>query len=172
MESYFHGASSGLDPLISYCRQALKINSDKTIVPVEFPKSSASFFLIDTGLPRKTEPFVQLFLSKCADDYYNERIADELNPYVDDAITAYLGARETELLTLVHSISYFQYRYFKEMIPDKFLKVWLDGLASPLYKLKLCGGGGGGFILGYSLDRSLAFQKLSAQQYRLIPLDM
>ncbi len=36
------------------------------------------------------------------------------------------------------------------MIPDVFRSIWLDGLSGDLYKLKLCGAGGGGFILGFT----------------------
>ena len=41
---------------------------------------------------------------------------------------------------------------FKPMIPAAFHKVWEQGLLSNDYYLKLCGSGGGGYILGFTED--------------------
>ena len=38
------------------------------------------------------------------------------------------------------------------MIPDFLQKKWANGLESELYCLKLCGAGGGGFLLGMTSD--------------------
>ena len=38
------------------------------------------------------------------------------------------------------------------MIPNKFDLIWKKGLNSNEYYLKLCGSGGGGYILGFSLN--------------------
>ena len=52
------------------------------------------------------------------------------------------------------SISTFQYQNMQEMIPKLFQQLWRDGLESDDFSLKLCGAGGGGFILGLTKDMS------------------
>ena len=38
------------------------------------------------------------------------------------------------------------------MIPDVFKKLWKQGIDTNSYYLKLCGSGGGGYILGFAKD--------------------
>ena len=66
MESHFHGASSGIDPLISYLNSPIQIIKGKTTkaISVEHPYDGANLFLLNTGRPRRTEPLVNLFLEK------------------------------------------------------------------------------------------------------------
>ena len=40
------------------------------------------------------------------------------------------------------------------MIPQSVVKIWQEGLDSDIYSLKLCGSGGGGYILGFTKDFS------------------
>ncbi len=41
---------------------------------------------------------------------------------------------------------------FQEMIPSNFKKLWTDGIENEDYYLKLCGSGGGGFLIGFTRD--------------------
>jgi len=43
-------------------------------------------------------------------------------------------------------------KHFKPMIPDSFHHLWKQGIESNDYYLKLCGSGGGGYILGFTED--------------------
>jgi len=54
---------------------------------------------------------------------------------------------------------------FKPMIPVAFHKVWEHGINTNDYYLKLCGSGGGGYILGFTEDYEKAKEKL--QDYKL-----
>ena len=54
------------------------------------------------------------------------------------------------------------------MIPPDFKKIWRYGLDSNDYKLKLCGAGGGGFILGITKDFEKT--KIILSGYNLIRL--
>ena len=38
------------------------------------------------------------------------------------------------------------------MIPDSFHQLWQQGIDTNDYYLKLCGSGGGGYILGFTKD--------------------
>lgn len=177
LESFFHGSSSGTDPLICFLEKIILLESSEKIEQVNIQKKNdldknnqGQFFLLDTKIPRKTGPFVNLFLEKCTDDYYFTRIESELNPLVDEAITSFLNQNRQSLFETIHEIGHFQFKYFLEMIPNDFRTIWLDGLANNLYKLKLCGAGGGGFLLGMTFD----FKKTqeTIKHYNLIPINI
>lgn len=151
IESCFHGSSSGVDPLVSFLNQSILFHSKTKLEIVDVnDEHLKQLFLIDTGMARQTEPLVQLFLNKCQDDIYQKRLGAELIPLVEDGINAFLKNKPNELLDLIHHISYFQFKYFSEMIPTDFRTAWLDCLNSDHSKLKLCGAGGGGCILGFT----------------------
>lgn len=155
IESCFHGSSSGADPLVAYLNQAVLFHTKTKLEIVDVNELQHKYlFLIDTDIARQTEPLVQLFLEKCKDDIYQQRLLAELIPLVDDAIVAFLKNRPNQLLELIHQISFFQFKYFSEMIPDRFKTIWLDCLNSNHSKLKLCGAGGGGCILGFTNNPS------------------
>jgi len=154
LESFFHGSSSGIDPLISYINKPVLINpNDNKIVQLPISKNSkGAIFLLNTGIERKTEPLVQLFLEKCKDDHFAKICTKELAFFNREAIQYFLKGQWADLLKMVNQISLFQLKYFNEMIPKDFLPVWRKGLDQNLFKLKLCGAGGGGFILGFTED--------------------
>ena len=54
------------------------------------------------------------------------------------------------------------------MIPKLYRQLWKDGIESNAYYLKLCGSGGGGFILGFTEDIDTAQKKLSDYQLDVI----
>ena len=41
---------------------------------------------------------------------------------------------------------------FQEMIPINYKNLWMDGIEKKVYYLKLCGSGGGGFLIGLTTD--------------------
>ena len=170
IESYFHGASSGIDPLVCYLNQALLIQSKSSVKRIDLPQASASasytIFLLDTHMARETEPLVKLFLKKCDNALYNQQLIDQYIPLVHRAIDNFLAAQTENLFEVFHQISAFQIQAFNAMIPSSFQKIWKTGLDQKEYKLKLCGAGGGGFILGISKDFEKTKQLLS--DYNLI----
>jgi mevalonate kinase len=54
---------------------------------------------------------------------------------------------------------------FKPMIPEQFHQIWQNGIETNDYYLKLCGSGGGGYILGFTQDFEKA--KKSLKDYKL-----
>ena len=171
MESYFHGASSGFDPLISFVQKPILVKKDKSLEILSDLKTDAQIFLLDTHQPRKAEALIKLFLDKCEQNAaYNTLIENELVPYIDDAIGAFLQNRTDLLFETVHHISFFQYRFFTEMIPLAYKNVWLEGLANDTFKLKLCGAGGGGFILGFCKNFVKTKKVLSKSGFSVLPI--
>jgi mevalonate kinase len=152
MESYFHGSSSGFDPLISYVRKPVIIRNTK--------------------IQRKAEPLISIFIEKMKMPEYKTLVVNELVPNVDDAIAAYLQNEPNLVFEAVHNISLFQHRFFPEAIPLSFKNIWLEGLAGNDYKLKLCGAGGGGFILGFTKNLSQTKDILAKSGFQIIPLSI
>jgi mevalonate kinase len=54
------------------------------------------------------------------------------------------------------------------MIPKNFQTIWRDGLISEEYYLKLCGAGGGGFLLGMASDLRAAMGSLKPHEIKII----
>ena len=170
MESFFHGASSGFDPLICYIRKPILIKKDTHLAVLEAVKNDISIFLLDTGISRKAENCIQIFTEKSQVPAFKDLVVNDLVPNIDDAIAAFLQNQPTLLFETVHKISFFQYRFFPESIPLSFKNVWLEGLSSNVYKLKLCGSGGGGFILGFCENMEAAQSMLLKSGFKIITI--
>ena len=162
-ESHFHGSSSGTDPLICYLEQPILINPEQGIQIIELhPPDNLQWYLLDTGTTRRTGPWVELFLKK----FDHERIFREqcerlLFPASNGAIEALRAGLGSVLFELFHEISQFQQRYFAEFIPEELHDLWLTGLSGNEFRLKLCGAGGGGFML--ALVRTECAQSFQAK---------
>ncbi len=153
IEGYFHGSSSGTDPLISSLGQPVLLLPGQRARIVGLPaktEDTGHFFLLDTGLSRNTGPLVERFLRKAEDAAFSRAVEEKLKPANEQAITYYLSGTRTRLMPVMKQISELQYEHFREMIPSAFRQAWKDGLEGAPYVLKLCGAGGGGFLLGYS----------------------
>ncbi|MCS6968900.1 MAG: mevalonate kinase [Cytophagales bacterium] len=170
MESHFHGSSSGVDPLICYLNMPLLIRSKTQIEPVDLPPPATTdggIFLLNTGRPRKTEPLVNLFLEKMQHAEFADLCRYQLIPHNENCIRYFLTGQIEELFKELAQLSAFQLRYFTPMIPPLFRPIWQFGIESGLYYLKLCGAGGGGFILGFTQNFCLARGHLEDYQSRI-----
>ncbi len=169
MESFFHGSSSGFDPLICYIKKAILIQNGGDMRTVDIPKNDISVFLIDTKMTRDAGKCIKIFADKCQDVHYKHMVINDLVPNINDAIAAMLQNRKEILFEAVHHISLFQYRFFEEAIPTPFKEIWLEGLGSDTFKLKICGAGGGGFILGFAKDKQATQAILKKLDIDIIP---
>lgn len=153
IESFFHGSSSGTDPLICYLQQPTLIFANGQIETVALPEMSRiTFFLLDTGIPRSTEPLVKYFLNRCEDAAFLAKVKSHLVGQTNHAIAAFIKSEWKLLFENVTEISRFQIEAVPDMTPPVFQDLWKAGLKSDWYRLKMCGAGGGGFILGITLD--------------------
>jgi mevalonate kinase len=152
LESYFHGNSSGTDPLVSYLKYSLLLANDKIdkiIVPS--PPDDLFFFLLDCGIARKTEPLVSSFLHEIQNNKnYTSDFENHYVPIVDQTIQEHLDGRFTELKKHWLELSQLQTHFFKAMIPHNLIEYWHKGNNEGHTHLKLCGAGGGGYLLGLS----------------------
>ena len=163
MEAYFHGKSSGLDPLICYLKLPVLIKSKNNMGTVGLPtqgEGKGGIFLLNTGMTGKTQPLVNHFMERCKEEGFRNMLKKEFKKYNDAAINAYLNKDLSPLLDNVKELSKVLLAHFKPMIPNVFHKLWKEGIDSNAYYLKLCGSGGGGFILGFTADYDRAAEIL------------
>ncbi|XOD68200.1 MAG: mevalonate kinase [Flavobacteriales bacterium Tduv] len=165
MESYFHGKSSGIDPLICYLKLPLLIRSSTDISAIGIPEKqqgNGAIFLIDSGAPSSTSDMVQIFFEKLKQDGFRKMLKEEFIKCNDECIEAFLKGDFKPLLKNVKRLSIWAYSHFRPMIPVSLWEIWEDGLFTNDYYLKLCGSGGGGFLLGFTSDYETARYKLRA----------
>lgn len=174
MESYFHGKSSGLDPLNCYIQYPLLIQNSSEIKTVGIPRNKfdkkGAIFLINSGKPGKTAPLVNHFLENYKEENYKEAIDNELIPLNNKLIGTLLDGKGEEFFELLNQLSNFQLQYFDRMIPESVREIWQEGVDSKKYSLKLCGSGGGGFMLGFTSNYEETKKLMLEKGIELIPV--
>ena len=163
MESYFHGKSSGLDPLICYLNLPVLIKSKDEMGTVGLPENTTgkgAIFLINSGIPGKTEPMVNIFMEKMKHEGFRNMLKTEFKKYNDACIQAFLKRDLNPLFSNIKQLSNLLLHNFKPMIPVVFHKLWKEGIESNAYYLKLCGSGGGGYFLGFTQNIDEARKRL------------
>ena len=174
LESWFHGTSSGIDPLICYLRQPLLIKEDQTVIPIGIPRynltSDDAIFLINSGKSVKTAPLVDQFVKDCENPAFKDRIINEYIPLNNGCIQSLIDADIEKFTKRVLALSIFQADHFNRMIPPSLEKEWMHGITSEKYMLKLCGSGGGGFILGFTHHYKEVRERFSEKGFEIIPV--
>jgi len=156
MESYFHGTSSGLDPLNSYLSIPILIKSKNEInvtgIPSQKSNGSGAVFLIDSGQTGSTAPMVKIFMEKMKSEGFRNMINSEFIKHTNLCVDNFLSGDIKNLFNHTKKLSKIVFDNFKPMIPSDFHDLWKKGIDSESYFLKLCGSGGGGYILGFAPD--------------------
>ena len=171
MESFFHGKSSGLDPLNSYLSLPILINSKTHIEPAGIPSQKdgkGAVFLLDSEVIGETEPMVNIFMNKMKNEGFRKMLNEEFVAHTDACIDDFLHGNIKSLFGNVKKLSKVVLTNFKPMIPTTFHKIWEKGLHSNEYYLKLCGSGGGGYILGFTEDFEKAKKALKNYKLELV----
>ncbi|HAZ13318.1 MAG TPA: mevalonate kinase [Bdellovibrionales bacterium] len=171
MEAHFHGASSGLDPLICFLDKPLLLLDKNSIEVATLPvynHGQGGIFLLNTHRPRRTEPLVHLFLEKCKDRSYQNNELPDLISATNSCIQAFLEGSVGPLIENFKRLSEVQFVSLRPMIPGLFQNLWQKGLEEEKFFLKLCGAGGGGFLLGITRDFKIVREALAGQEFRPI----
>jgi len=165
MESYYHGKSSGLDPLVSYLNSAILVNKVRELETVKLPadrgESNRGIFLLDTQTVGETQPLVNWFLKEYENHDFKHLIQNQLIPANNSSIESFLSGNFDSLLFGIKSISRITLDNFEPMIPDTIKDIWKRGLETNDFYLKLCGSGGGGMMLGFTENLDYSLNKLS-----------
>ena len=172
MESFFHGKSSGLDPLNSFLSLPILIHSKSKIEPTGIPsqsqKGKAAVFLLDSGMTSETAPLVSIFLDNLEVPTFRKMMKHEFIAISDRCIEHFLSGNISDLFSDVKKLSSVVLEHFSPMIPKRFRAVWKKGIDTNAYYLKLCGSGGGGYILGFTQDLPRAKSILADHQLEVV----
>lgn len=172
MESFFHGKSSGLDPLNSYLSIPILINSKDNIeatgIPSQKVDGKGAVFLLDSGMTGETAPMVSIFMENMKQEGFRNMLKDQFIKHTDACVEDFLKGDIKSLFNNTKHLSKVVLNHFKPMIPKQFHKLWKKGIETNEYYLKLCGSGGGGYILGFTEDIEKAKQSLSAYKLEVV----
>lgn len=153
IESCFHGKSSGIDPLTSFLNEPVLLDR-KSPIPTA-PDLSAfhqqfSLYLISTRASSETGELVTWFLSRCRESSFEEIMVNEYVPLINQTVDAAVKGDPIHLEELLNNYVQFQLNHLDKMIPIAMRKHFEHGTASGEFHLKLCGSGGGGYLLAIS----------------------
>lgn len=171
MESHFHGKSSGLDPLNSYLSLPILIQSKNHVESVGIPyqqNGKGAVFLLDSNMIGETQPMVNIFMERMKNEGFRKMLSEEFVIYTDACVDNFLHGDVKSLFGNVKKLSKVVLDNFKPMIPEKFHTLWKKGLETNDYYLKLCGSGGGGYILGFTQDYEKAKETLKGHSLELV----
>lgn len=172
MESFFHGKSSGLDPLNSYLSIPILINSQDNIeatgIPSQITDGKGAVFLLDSGIVGETAPMVSIFMENLKEKGFRDMLKKQFVKYTDACVENFLHGDFKSLFSNTKKLSKVVLNNFKPMIPEQFHELWQKGIETNDYYLKLCGSGGGGYILGFTEDIEKAKASLKGHKLEVV----
>ncbi len=153
MESYFHGSSSGVDPLSIYFGEPLFICNGDYIRPGAqgaFSGNKMRIFMIDTMQPGETITNMIYFEEQMKIDSFQQSFTYQFVPLVNRTIEEWMKGSLKE--NTIFALSREQLRFLRPMVPPTYDEIWMKGIYTGMFALKMCGSGGGGKILGFTED--------------------
>ncbi|WP_452229690.1 MULTISPECIES: mevalonate kinase family protein [unclassified Lacinutrix] len=172
MESFFHGKSSGLDPLNSYLSIPILIHSQDNIeatgIPSQTNNGKGAVFLLDSGITGETAPMISIFMENMKQEGFRSMLKDQFTKHTDACVDDFLKGDIKSLFKNTKQLSKVVLNNFKPMIPMQFHELWKKGIETNEYYLKLCGSGGGGYILGFTENFEKAKQSLKGYKLEVV----
>ena len=159
MESFFHGSSSGMDPLQCYLGKPFILSqqttdnrqqSSFTMLDDDFISDDIHIFLIDIKIKSPTAPLVEKFKELRKDSSYLDKFDNEYVPIVSKCIKSLTDTKDDEFYKHLSQLSKLQLELLSHTIPEETRKFFLTDIKKDGFQVKLCGAGGGGFLLGFS----------------------
>ncbi len=157
IESFFHGRSSGMDPLTSYLNSPILVRREEVELIDKLPDLD-QLYLYDSGRKRNSKPLIEYYQMMIDADTSFKNAVLALSRFNDRIIQELI--QKQDISRTFKEISEIEYEHFSRMIPNELKTIWKAGLDSDQYYMKLSGAGGGGFFLvhtklGDSLDLDL-----------------
>ena len=160
MENFFHGSSSGIDPLQCYYGKPFILSqqvNESTSQQVEilnddFISDNIHIFLIDTNIKSTTGPLVEHFKELRDGKSYLDKFDNEYVPLVGRCIKSLIEKKDDIFFKNLSQLSVLQTELLSHTIPDETREFFFKDVNEDGFQIKLCGAGGGGFLLGFSND--------------------
>ena len=121
-----------------------------TGIPSQKLNGTGAVFLIDSGKTGSTAPMVSIFMEKMKSEGFRKMISTQFIKHTNLCVDSFLNGDVKNLFDNTKKLSKIVLDNFKPMIPNEFHDLWKKGIDSGSYFLKLCGSGGGGYILGFA----------------------
>jgi len=152
MESYFHGSSSGIDPLQCYLGKPFKITPRNVeILNDGFLRNDIHICLIDTKIKSNTKPLVEHFKAQRENPEFLKRFQTEYLPYVKKCINAMIWNDKKVFFSSLRLLTKGQLEFLRPMITDNTLDLFTSNYDFN-FGVKISGSGGGGYVLGFTDD--------------------
>ena len=111
---------------------------------------------------------VQIFMEKMKQEGFRNIIRDQFIKHTDACVEDFINGNVKSLFNNLKQLSHVVLDHFKPMIPKEFHKLWKQGIETNDYYLKLCGSGGGGYILGFTQDLEQARKTLKDHRLEVV----
>lgn len=174
LESYFHGKSSGIDPLVSFLKSPLLITDGNirklNLHKIENTLHEFGFFLVKSLDIGKTEGLVRMFETRCrTDNEYMNNLQNNYLPVNNGCIKFFLEkGKKDKFFSNIRELSILQSDLFSEMTPGNLEPLVKDGLKNDLFYIKLCGSGGGGYLIGFTTNTGKTEKYFKSRDYNII----
>lgn len=161
MESYFHGSSSGIDPLQCYLGKPFRISPQGVeLVNGGFLKRDIHICLIDTKIKSNTRPLVQHFKEQRQDEAFLSAFQRDYVPHVTDCINNLVDGSNEAFFASLTKLTKAQLLFLRPMITENTLHLFEQDYDFH-FGVKISGSGGGGYVLGFTDDKEKAKQLLA-----------
>lgn len=171
LESYFHGSSSGTDPLVSYLDAPIVVEHKGVVEIDEWHADliGSKMFLVDTQIQSMTNRLVDWFKDQMQKSVFHQRTQTEflsVNSKLINRILSYSPLDFNDLFI----ISKYQSECMIPMIPKTFMPHFKYGLQVEDFVFKLCGSGGGGYMLCFAKNEDAAVRYFTQNNLLYLPL--
>ena len=136
--------------------------------PAQPKAGKGAVFLLDSGSMGETAPMVNIFMQNMESPTFRKMIKEQFISYSDRCVEHFLSGDIISLFGDLKRLSKTVLTHFKPMIPEQFHALWKTGIDTNAYYLKLCGSGGGGYILGFTEDITKAQSVLKDHRLEVI----
>ena len=156
MESYFHGSSSGIDPLQCYLGKPFKITpAGVQLLSDELLKKDIHICLVDTKIKSNTKPLVDHFKQQREDAAFLSRFQSDYVPCVTSCIDSMIQGDTNLFFNSLKQLIKGQLEFLRPMITDNTMDLFTSDYDFH-FGVKISGSGGGGYVLGFTDDVELA----------------
>ena len=161
MESYFHGSSSGIDPLQCYLGKPFRISPQGVeLVNAGFLKKDIHVCLIDTKIKSNTRPLVQHFKENRQDEAFLSTFQRDYVPHVTDCINHLIDGANEAFFNSLAQLTKAQLQFLRPMITENTLQLF-EQSHDFNFGVKISGSGGGGYVLCFTDDKGKAVDLLT-----------
>ncbi len=160
IESFFHGSSSGIDPLQCHIGKPFIINSDGvSVLPDDFINSGTEIGLVDTKTKSETGPLVRHFREMLSDSAYKNKFESEYLPCMNRCMDTISQGGKAFFDNLAQFTA-LQNVLFQPMITSDTKQLFATQYDFH-FGVKILGSGGGGYVLCFTDNKKTASNLLS-----------